>query len=471
MRRVELPVIIAGKEIYRSDKIHSFEGMEGPIELAVPEVTIEDLKDLFSAKEEMNTLPLSEVYSFLEEVGKLWANPEYHLLKEGLDIMGHISQFSQAELKEDFGYIPPICSKELFLDNFISGDFENPKILEDWVERSGSFVKALPKGSFLHILAGNVPGVELMSLARGLVTRNLNILKTASGNPVSPVYLLKSFIEVDPDHPITRATSAFRWERKSEIEKYVFSKVENACVWGGAEAVWATWQYARPGLEILDYGPKRSMVFIGKNTLADPEKTAAAAAALAWDTVTHDQQACHSPQVTFVEGNTETFCEELGNNLNELAKKYPRGGESIDKKSQRSHLRMMSELEGDRVYHPGNHDWTIIVTENFAKTASSPLGRTMFIIPVKSLKDAVEYIDEYTMVAAFSDRDDIETYKDDVAKRGADRISEIGKMGLFPPGMPHEGRYDLARLVKFVSIDAPWPAIVETGSPAAEVRK
>jgi hypothetical protein len=124
---------------------------------------------------------------------------------------------------------------------------------------------------------------------------------------------------------------------------------------------------------------------------------------------------------------------------------------------------MMSELEGDKVYHPGSHDWTIIETEDFYKSVNSPLGRTMFVIPVKSLSDAVKYTDNYTMVAAFSDRRDIDRYRDTLARQGVDRITELGRMGLFPPGMPHEGRYDLQRLVKFVSIDAPSDIKVPAG--------
>jgi long-chain-fatty-acyl-CoA reductase len=195
------------------------------------------------------------------------------------------------------------------------------------------------------------------------------------------------------------------------------------------------------------------MVFIGSATLADEEKTQKTAAALAFDTTTHDQQACHSPQVVFVEGETDKFCSKLGEELTKFAKQYPRGGESLDRQSERSHLRMMQELSGNKVYHPGNHDWTLVVTKDFMSTAQSPLGRTLFIIPVDSLGDAVKYADPYTMVAAFSDRDDLLKYRNELARRGVDRLTDVGRMGLLPADTPHEGRYDLSRLVKFVSTD------------------
>ncbi len=450
---IDIPAIIAGREVFGKENITKYEGLAGNVTIRTPEITTESISDIFEAAKEINTTPIGEIISFLTEVGKLWANPDYGLKKEALEIMLHVTQFSEKELLEDFGNIPLVMSRDTFIDKVLDAEFQGSEILDDWVVRGGCEVKAVPRGSFLHILAGNVPGVEMVSLIRGLLTKNLNILKTAGANPVTPYYLLKSFMEVDPDHPVTRSTSVFYWNRGSELEKQIYKKVNSACVWGGSDAVYAAWQYARPGLEILDYGPKRSMVFIGSSTLKDDEKIQKAATALARDTTIHDQQACHSPQVVFVEGETEKFCTKLATELTNLAKVYPRGGESIDRQSERSHIRMMHELSGNRIYHPGNHDWTIIVTKDFIDTAQSPLGRTLFVIPVDSLGDAVKYADKFTMVAAFSDRDDLKKYRDELAMQGVDRMTDVGRMGLLPADTPHEGRYDLSRLVKFVSTD------------------
>ncbi len=449
----DIPAIIGGKEIFGKENVKKYNGMAGSVTIRTPEITTGQIEDIFKAREEINRLPLEEITGFISEAGKLWADPDYHLKKEALEIMLRLTQFSENELKDDFGNIPLVMNKDIFINKALNADFYASAILDQWIVRGGCEVKAVPRGSVLHILAGNVPGVELVSLARGLLTKNLNILKTAAANPVSPYYLIKSFIEIDPDHPVTRSVSAFHWARGSDIEKYIYRKVQSVCVWGGAEAIQAAWNYARPGLEILDYGPKRSMAFVGSSTLQNEEKLAATARALAKDTTIHDQQACHSPHVVFVEGKTEKFCKELASSLTDFTKIYPRGGESVDRQSERTHLRMMHELSGNRVYHPGNHDWTIIVTGDFINTAQSPLGRTLFVIPVESLRDAVKYADAYTMVAAFSERSDLEKYRDSLSMQGVDRLTDIGRMGLLPAGMPHEGRYDLTRLVKFVSTD------------------
>ena len=450
---IDIPAIVAGREIFGKANIKKYDGQAGSVTIRTPEITNDDISNIFKAGNEINSLPLKEIISFLEEAGKLWSDPEYHLKKEALELMLHITQFSENELKEDFGNIPLVLNSGNFINKILESEFRDGAVLEEWTVRGGCEVKAIPRGNLLHILAGNVPGVELLSLIRGLLTKNLNILKTAGSNPVSPYYLLKSFIEIDANHPVTRSTSVLYWARGSSIEQHIYKNVQSVCVWGGADAVHSAWKYARPGLEILDYGPKRSMVFIGSSTFKSVENIKAAAQALAIDTTLHDQQACHSPHVVFTEGDPEIFCEELATELTKLAKIYPRGGESIDKQSERSHLRMMHELSGNKVYHPGNHEWTIIITDDFSGTAQSPLGRTLFVIPVKSLKDAVKYADAYTMVAAFSDRENLEKYRDILAIQGVDRLTYLGRMGRLPAGMPHEGRYDLTRLVKFVSTD------------------
>ena len=450
---IDIPAIVGGKEVFGKENEKIYDGISGSVTIRTPEIKTGKIEEIFKAREDINKLPLKEITGFINEVGKLWANPDYHLKKEALEIMLQITQFSENELKDDFANVPLVMNENIFINKALNADFYTADILDQWIVRGGCEVKAVPRGSVLHILAGNVPGVELVSLARGLLTKNLNILKTAAANPVSPYYLLKSFIEVDPDHPITRSTSAFHWARGSDIEKYIYRKVQSVCVWGGAEAIQAAWNYARPGLEILDYGPKRSMAFVGSATLQNTEKLTATAEALAKDTTIHDQQACHSPHVVFAEGETGQFCDALASSLNRLAKIYPRGGESIDRQSERTHLRMMHELSGNKIYHPGNHDWTIIVTNDFINTAQSPLGRTLFVIPVASLDDAVKHADAYTMVAAFSERSDLEKYRDILSMQGVDRLTDIGRMGLLPADMPHEGRYDLTRLVKFVSTD------------------
>jgi len=487
---IDMPFILGGKEFFPGDTEESFRG-ESPAAKTInleygggesivrfPFLESFDPRELFSAQEDLAKLSTGEILDFMAEAGKLWADPGYVRYQEALGIMKRITDFSEEELVLDFSYIPALMERGGYLEAMMDAEFGNPEILDEWISRGGCDVKAVPRGRLLHVLAGNVPGVEIISLARGLMTKNANVLKMASGNPVTPVALVQSFADIDPDHPVTRSTSALYWERGTSAEKNMFHKVNSVCVWGGFDAVHAAWNHARAGLEILDYGPKRSMVFISAETVASPDALAAAAGALAGDTVVHDQQACHSPQLVFVEGdgpgknradggspreNAEKFAAALGAALDEAGKSLPRGADTIDRKAQVGHMRNMAELMGETVLHPGSTAWTLIVTEDYTRTASNPLGRTLWILPSASMKEAVDHVDDLTMVAAFSRRADMDAHRDFLAARGVDRMTTVGNMGLLPPGTPHEGRYDLTRMVKFISADL-YPDPGEAGS-------
>jgi long-chain-fatty-acyl-CoA reductase len=453
---IDVPFILGGKELPPSEKDGiTLEYGKGETAVRFPRITPEDFDALYGGEDDLAALSQNDIFAFLAEVGTLWADPGYRRYRESFESMQRVTDFSAEELALDFSYIPLLLEEGGYLRRMLKTEFGDPAVLDRWTVRGGCEVKAVPRGRLLHVLAGNVPGVEIISIARGLMTKNANILKMARGNPITPVALVKSFADVDPDHPITRSTSVIYWERGSKVEEEIYRKVHSVCVWGGFDAVHASWTHARPGLEILDYGPKRSMVFIGSSTLENESALNTAAAALASDTVVHDQQACHSPQVVFVEGEAEKFADTLGKALDEAEKRLPRGEDTIDRKSQVGHLRNMAELMGERVFHPGSTAWTLIVTDNFERTATNPLGRTLWVLPVNTLDDAVQRADSWTMVAAFSDRSDLETHRDTLAALGVDRLTTVGRMGLLPPGTPHEGRYDLTRLVKFVSTDLP----------------
>jgi|GEM_PF-857158 len=493
---IEMPFILGGKEFFPGDdsgdslKAESIilEYAGGEAVVRFPSLGSINPAELFSAEGDLAKLSTPEILDFLAEVGKLWADPGYHRYQEALSIMKRITDFSEEELILDFSYIPALMEKDGYLEAMLNAEFGDPSILDEWVARGGCEVKAVSRGRLLHILAGNVPGVEIISLARGLITKNANVMKMASGNPVTPVVLLQSFSDVDSDHPVTRSTSAVYWERGTAAEKDMFHKVQSVCVWGGFDAVHAAWSHSRADLEILDYGPKRSMVFISAETLGSEAVLTAAAGALAGDTVVHDQQACHSPQLVFVEAgsgeagesknragggsgisrkNAEKFAAALGAALDEAGKSLPRGADTIDQKAQVGHMRNMAELMGETVMHPGSTAWTLIITEDYTRTASNPLGRTLWILPAESMSEAVAHVDDLTMVAAFSRRVDMEAYRDFLASRGVDRMTTLGNMGLLPPGTPHEGRYDLTRLVKFVSADL-YPDPGEAGGVPAE---
>ena len=92
--------------------------------------------------------------------------------------------------------------------------------------------RAIPIGKLLHIVAGNVPIVSILSFIMGILTKNVNIVKVASGGLSTFIHFVLSFQDIDKNHPITKTTSAIYWEHDSEAEKECFDIVNGILVWG-----------------------------------------------------------------------------------------------------------------------------------------------------------------------------------------------------------------------------------------------
>jgi long-chain-fatty-acyl-CoA reductase len=451
MTDIKLPLIINGDARYGDETSLDFDRGE-KIRVLLPKITAKDVEEVAKCQRDLHMLSIEDIISFLSKLGKLWQDERYELRKEALELLEKTTGYHRKELELDYQFWMSTFDKQ-FLEQTIEAELRSKQFLEGWMRIKNVEVRAFPQGRVLHILAGNFPGVGIVSLTRGLLTKNTNILKLASGEPISITYLALSLIDVDPNHPITKTTSVVYWEHDSDAENKAFEIADAICAWGGYESVYSARKKSRPRQPILEYGPKRSMHFIDKESIEDDTKLKEITARAAHDIALHDQQACHSPQVAFVEKHAEKFCEALAKSLSEEGKNLPKGYVSIDEHARISHVRSMSLFRGDKVYRPDSTEWTIILTNDFGRTTEHPLSRTLYVIQVNDLKEAVKFADPLTMVIGFSSSKRIEELRDELALRGVDRITEVGRMGYFPVGFPHEGRFDLSNLVRWVSRD------------------
>ena len=454
-RELRLPLFLCGELLEGEEEALELTGPEGRVRVLLPRVGPAELARAAAGRRDLAEVPLEEILSFLARASARWADPARLERALALEQARLVTGFSDAELALDLSYLEALLCPERFLRPTLAAELRDPRALDGWVRRAGSEVRAFPRGRVLHLLAGNVPGSEALSLVRALLTKNASLLKLASGNPVTPVALLRSFRALDPDHPVTRSTSVLYWPHGSPAEAAAFALADAVCVWGGAEAVRSACSLARPGQTVLDYGPKRSLAFIDREAIREPAAAAEVAAALALDVSVHDQQACHSPQLALVERPARAFCQALGAALDEVSRSLPRGFVSLDTHAELSHLRAMAELQGDTVLRGETGGWTLILTEDLARAAAtvSPLARTLLVVEVDDLAEAARLADSTTMVIGFSSRRQLEQLRDGLALRGVDRLTLVGRMGLPPPGFPHEARYDLTRLVRWVGCD------------------
>jgi len=443
-----LPSIVSGKVIERKNNILKYNTGVGELELSMPEINHDDVAKI-KKQSDIHELPTSEIISFYTKVGKLWNKKSYDLRKDALKLTEKVTGYSSAMIEHSYDGISTMLSKE-YIKTTLDSEIGNRKFLDEWVRVKDISIHAQPRGKVLHIMAGNAPPLSAVSILRGSLTKNVNTVKTASSDPVTAIYLVKSFRDVDKDHPITKTTSVVYWKHDSSAGDSLIRLSNAICVWGGADAVESIRKKSTYGTELVEFGPRRSMQLIGKEAFRDSKTLKNVTDKAAHDIVLFDQEACHSPQLAFVEGDTKKFCEALAKSLDAEGKRLPKGFVHREKHAAISHERLIAKFYGEKVYESKGTEWTLIITDNIKRIIRHPLGRMLYVFGVKNLKVALQHIDHSIQTVAVYPDERINELRDEITLMGADRVTYIGKMGYFAPGAPHEGFYPLSRLVRWV---------------------
>lgn len=440
---MNIPIIICG-EVKEGQNISlSFDGHKGKSVFTLPKVNDSDIEKIRACKD-LDELSVDEIISFYDKLGKLWGRKNYDLKKDAIELTEIVTGLHRKMVEHTFDFIPYFCNKKT-LEIRLETELGGKRYLDGWLPKYEAEVHALPRGKILHIMAGNVPIVGAMSLLRGTLTKNANILKLPSRDIISSLYFALSYKDIDEDHPILKTTSVVYWKGGSDIEDKFLSFCDAVNVWGGKQAVEAIRKKAPYGVELLEFGPKKSIQLIKVD--GDIHKVADE---IAHDISLYDQEACHSPQEAFVEGDVDRLVKVLIPALEEQLIHLPKGYMTIDQHATVSHERLMAKFRGDKVHHPKGTEWTVIVSDDPEKERRHPLSRTIYIYPVKKLEQALNYVNRATQTVGVHPRKLKKRYREELTKRGVDRVTDVGKMGYFALGAPHDGIYPLSRMVRWV---------------------
>ena len=113
----------------------------------------------------------------------------------------------------------------------------------------------MPLGTLLHIAAGNVDGLPAFSLAEGLLTGNINIVKLPQADDGLSLMIITTLIEIEP------ALSDFIYVFDTPSDdlpamKRMADMADGIVVWGGDAAVSAVRQFAPAGAKLIEWGHK-----------------------------------------------------------------------------------------------------------------------------------------------------------------------------------------------------------------------
>lgn len=453
MQSYSLPIIIGGEIIEPQAGDSNYCFTINDVEVKMPKINKEHLNKISEINRDIiHDIPVNEIITFLSEVGRLWRDEGYHGRKLLLELGPRVTGESLEMYIHNMKLIIGLISTRSFTQDILDIELRNRSLIDEWVPYHNAYIHAEPLGRLLHIMAGNIPIASVYSLVRGLLTKNVNIAKVSKRDMVTLTLFVKSFYDVDPNHPVTKTVSTLYWERsETEIIDFFMGIADGVCVWGGGETVRYYKEKAKPGTEILEYGPKRGAQIIRW----DPSTAGDLVSRVARDISVDDQEACFSPQIIYLEGEADSFISELSKELERFSTIWPKGLYDIDHFAHANYVLKSYEFCGCKTFKNSNLDWLIVKVNRYPDILlEHPLGRTIFVYPLTKINDCLQYIDKTVQTIGVEPIELAYEMKDELTKRGVLRITNIGFVDIPRLGIAHDGIY-INRLVRWVGLDRP----------------
>ncbi len=314
-------------------------------------------------------------------------------------------------------------------------------------------ISVQPLGVLLHIAAGNMDGLPAMSLAEGLLTGNINILKLPSADNGFSLEIISRLIKYEPELADfvyifdTPSSDIHAMGRLAEL-------ADGIAVWGGETAVKATRAFAPVGTKLIEWGHKLGFCYISGNEDITEELYG-----LAEHIATTKQLLCSSCQTIFIDTEDEKelkkFCEQFLPLLNDAVSNH--SDNSIGIRARRTILSRTEQLE------------EIIGTANTAPNEYKGKGCRLIIkdgglelspmlcsVLVKKLprKDIVSvlrrskgFLQTAGLICPENERAEL---SDILCRSGVTRITRPKDMSAYFYGEAHDGEYPLRRYTRIV---------------------
>ena len=316
--------------------------------------------------------------------------------------------------------------------------------------------RIMPLGVIFHIAAGNMDGLPAFSLAEGLLTGNVNILKLPQADNGLSGEIIAKLIEYEP----VLADFIYVFDTPSSdihAMRKMAALADGIAVWGGDEAVSAVRELAPVGTKLIEWGHKLSFAYISGYSDKEHEFSALAAHIAATKGLL-----CSSCQVIYLDtesGRTlEEFCAEF---LPILEREVGRRNSvSIGGRAHSSLMRYTDLLEDiiggasvPRVYKGRGCSLTIgtdselELSDMMCNVLVKKLPRRE-ILPV--LRRKKSYLQTAGLICADADRAEL---TDILARSGVTRITTAGAMSEYFPGEAHDGEYPLRRYTRTVNTE------------------
>ena len=446
-----------------------FEGHGRRVEVEVPLLTGPQMRALAgyvrsAARRHLQTMPADAIVDVLARaVARLLdaQDPVRRELDELLPVVtGYDAEMVRLGLTS---YLHTFRAPQLH--RFLAQDFSNPKILDGFQPAlKGGAIRAFGPALLAHVWAGNVPGLPLWSLVCGLLVKAGNIGKLPSAEPVFASVFARLLAEVHP--PLADCMAVTWWKGGAPgPAAALYAEAETVLAYGGSAALREVRDQVPITTRFLGYGHKLGVALIGRDAL-DMQRGPATARLAAMDIVRYEQQGCYSPHVVYVERggavDPRQFAQHLAAELANLAHRHPRRALPFAEAAAVSAWRQAAEWralggQGGELLGDEASTWAVVYSDMAQPLAPSAGHRCIVVSALDALEDVLPQLAPH---AAFLQTAGLATTPEHLyrlagllGQAGVTRIAPIGAMTQPEAGWHHDGRFNLADLVRIVEIE------------------
>jgi hypothetical protein len=465
---ITVPLIIRGKII--EENLITFPGRHGGVTFSTPDVRryVDQLPlSNPSGLQDFYTISLDEIMDFLEELGTRLDFRRNTYLQESFEMSMGASGLTEPILRNMYEYALPRMFDRRVLEEVVERNIGR-QYLEGWVPTplvSGATGEVRAFGARgIHVVPGNAPLAVGVTVIRCAVTRSDAIIKSPSNDPMTHAAVIRTMIDLDANHPISRHLTVGYWKGGDEaVEKALYhpKNVEKIVAWGGMGSIKHIARYLQPGIDLITLEPKFSSSIIGRDTFSDEVTMRKVAHLLALDFAGVNQEGCANARVVYADTGTDDAGIETANRFGtyvyEAMLRLP---PHISTKPKDFDVELASELDALRVDDTffrvigGREREGAIIVSQFPEPVdfSRSLGsRVANIVPMNGVETAIRSVNSYTQtIGIFPD-----TLKDSIRDRlslhGAQRIVSLGFAVSAMMALPQDGMEPLRRMCRWIS--------------------
>jgi hypothetical protein len=479
-KRYNAPLIIRGK-VY-DDCDQAFGGRRDGVSFYAPDAAKYASQLTLSAPSKMADLyelKFEDLVDYLYELGQRLPLSKNAYMQEALEVSCLTSGQTEPMLRYQLEYMPQMLFSREELRNSIERSI-GVDYLEGWVPQPAGVVPGLSArcrafgARCVHIIAGNSPLVAYLTVIRNALTRSDCIIKAPSNDPLTAIAIVRTMVDMAPDHPITKHVAVGYWKGGDErVESAIYDprKVEKIIAWGGFASIKHITQYLQPGLDLISQDPKLSSTIIGKEAFKDDETMRHVARRLALDVGAANQEGCVCARVIYVESGTDAAGVEKLNKLGELTfnalQKLP---SNISTPHPAFDPELKEEIDGLRfmdddfkIFGGRSNEGAIIVSQEDEPVDFSRMlaGRCGNLVPIDDVETAVKSVNAYTQT--------IGVYPDQLKLALRDRLGYHGGQRLVSLGGAATGQHSFERQDAIESVRRMVKWVMEEDRDGAEL--